>query len=185
MTTVFVSGSRSLGRLNDDVRARLDNMIEKGHRIIVGDANGADKAMQTYLAGKGYSNVTIFHVGKSPRNNIGMWPTQNVEAGEQRSGRDFYAQKDKKMAVLADFGFVLWDGKSAGSVQNMLWLADRGKKLVVYLAPQHDFHSFSGEGDLLDFLAGCDEATIDEIGRKIALPESLKAGSKRQPSLGL
>jgi hypothetical protein len=32
-------------------------MIEKGFQILVGDANGADKAIQRYLAEKSYPNV--------------------------------------------------------------------------------------------------------------------------------
>ena len=47
MTTVFLSGSRHLSRINDKIRGRLENMTTGGLHIIVGDANGADKVMQT------------------------------------------------------------------------------------------------------------------------------------------
>ena len=43
---VFVAGSRQISRLPAEVRSRLDTMIEKGFQILVGDANGADKAVQ-------------------------------------------------------------------------------------------------------------------------------------------
>ena len=33
-----------------EVGTRLDTMIEKGFQILVGDANGADKAVQRYPA---------------------------------------------------------------------------------------------------------------------------------------
>jgi hypothetical protein len=44
MSTVFVAGSRQVSRLPAEVKTRLDKMIEKGFQILVGDANGADKA---------------------------------------------------------------------------------------------------------------------------------------------
>ena len=54
MTKVFIAGSRRLSRLNAEVKRRIDTMIEKDFTILVGDANGADKAVQRYLAEKGY-----------------------------------------------------------------------------------------------------------------------------------
>jgi hypothetical protein len=45
-TAVFVAGSRQIPRLPAEVRSRLGTMIEKGFQILVGDANGADKAVQ-------------------------------------------------------------------------------------------------------------------------------------------
>jgi hypothetical protein len=37
-------------RFRAEVRARVDTMIEKSFQILVGGANGADKAVQRYLA---------------------------------------------------------------------------------------------------------------------------------------
>ena len=45
MTTIFLSGSRRLSRINLAIHKHLENMISCGLHIIVGDANGADKAM--------------------------------------------------------------------------------------------------------------------------------------------
>jgi hypothetical protein len=53
-STVFGAGSRQISRLPAEVKTRLDTMIEKGFQILVGDANGADKAVQRYLADKSY-----------------------------------------------------------------------------------------------------------------------------------
>lgn len=52
MTKVFIAGSRQLSRLNAEVKRRIDTMIEKGFTVLVGDANGADKAVQRYRVGK-------------------------------------------------------------------------------------------------------------------------------------
>lgn len=185
MTTVFLSGSRKIGRLSDDIRRRIDNMVEKRLNIVTGDANGADKAMQGYLAERDYRNVTIYYVGDAPRNNVGNWPVTNVIGQKKALGRDFYAQKDKEMAKIADFGFVLWDGQSSGSVQNMVWLSQEGKKLVVYFSPEKEFYNIGTEDELLTLLAKCGGEVLNEIGRKISLPEKLKSAGGQQASLDL
>ena len=43
------------------------------------------------------------------------------------------------MSDEADYGFMLWEGKSIGTLHNILNLADRGKQVVVYFASEKDF----------------------------------------------
>ncbi len=185
MTRVFLSGSRVLSRLDDHARQRLDNMIENALDIVVGDASGADKAMQTYLADRHYRRVTVFYVGQKPRNNVGSWEARAVTAEGIVAGRDFYATKDKAMVAVADVGFVLWDGKSIGSVQNMARLVHAGKKLVVYCAPDREFKVIGDERELFDLLEERGQEFLTEIERKIELPSSLADRLLRQRSLGL
>lgn len=185
MTIVFLSGSRKIGRLNEEIRLRIDSMIEKRLGLVIGDANGADKAMQAYLAESDYRDVTVYFVGDAPRNNIGRWPEKHVLAHESLSGRDYYAQKDKHMSTLADFGFILWNGQSAGSVQNMLWLLSDKKKVVVYLSPQGRFYNVKTQDELIEMLLMCDEETLDDLGKKVALPDRLQRANRRQTSLSL
>ena len=94
MTTVFLSGSRGISRLNDKVRDSVKNMMDKKFRIIVGDANGADKALQEFLSDLKYSNVMVFCSGQVCRNNVGNWDIRKVIVDEKLRGRDFYTQKD-------------------------------------------------------------------------------------------
>ena len=183
MTTVFLSGSRTIGRINNEVRFRLDNMIENDHAIVVGDANGADKAMQAYLAEREYGDVTVYFVGDAPRNNVGGWPEKRVPADEKLPGRNFYSQKDRYMSKLADFGLVLWNGKSAGSVQNMIWLLSNGKKAVVYLSLRGRFCNLKTQDELIEMLSSFGEEVLDDIGKKIALPIQLQKSNRRQASM--
>ncbi|WP_072387104.1 hypothetical protein [Hyphomicrobium sp. CS1BSMeth3] len=185
MTTVFLSGSRSVSRLDEAVWARLDNMVESGLDIVVGDANGADKAMQAHLAKRGYVKVIVFHVGAKPRNNLGPWATRMVPTSEAQSGRDFYAAKDKEMAGATDIGFVVWDGKSAGSVQNMVWLVEAHKNLVVFSVPDGTFYVLKSENELSDFLRGRGGDVLKEIRRKIHLPDWLRPAAPRQRTMEL
>ena len=57
MTKVFIAGSRQLSRLTADVKRRIDTMIEKGFTILIGDANGADKAVQRFQRELGIEHV--------------------------------------------------------------------------------------------------------------------------------
>ena len=76
MSTVFVAGSRQISQLPAEVGSRLDTMIEKGLQILVGDANGADKAVQRYFADRSYPNVLVHCMKDHCRNNVGDWPTR-------------------------------------------------------------------------------------------------------------
>jgi len=60
MTTVFIGGSRAISRLNKTIRQQLDELIAKNCEFYIGDANGADRAVQQYLEEKHYRNVTVF-----------------------------------------------------------------------------------------------------------------------------
>ena len=46
-------------------------MIEKGFQILVGDANGADKAIQRYFADRSYPNVLVPCSGTTTGTNVG------------------------------------------------------------------------------------------------------------------
>jgi hypothetical protein len=116
MATVFVAGSRQISRLPAEVRSRLDTMIEKGFQILVGDANGADKAVQRYLADRSYPHVLVHCMKDHCRNNVGNWPTREVAAPRGARGFDYYSLKDRAMAAAAEYGLMLWDGKSRGTV---------------------------------------------------------------------
>jgi hypothetical protein len=70
MTTVFIGGSRAVARLNPMVREKLDDLMRRGCRILIGDANGADKAVQQHYAERGYRNLVVYCMDRC-RNNVG------------------------------------------------------------------------------------------------------------------
>ena len=85
MHSVFVAGSRALSKLNTQVKERLDNIVKQNFTVLVGDANGADKAVQRYLAEREYQHVVIYCM-EVCRNNVGNWPTHahTAESGTRR-----------------------------------------------------------------------------------------------------
>ena len=167
MTTVFISGSRKISRLNQEVRDRLKNVLARQFEVIVGDANGADKAVQKYLLDEHYTHVTVFCSGNTCRNNVGNWEVSKVEVAPNIKGRDFYTKKDKEMAKIADYGFVLWDGKGPGSYGNIMELLKRNKKALVYFSPEKSFLTISKLDDAKSLLSKCDAISRNEITRKI------------------
>ena len=46
MTKVFISGSMRIKRLDNNVLARINNILEKHYDVIVGDAGGVDTSVQ-------------------------------------------------------------------------------------------------------------------------------------------
>ena len=142
MAKVFIGGSRQISRLTAPVLERLHAIMEKELSVIVGDSyhpKGADKAVQDYFFSKGYQNVEVFCSGSACRNNVGHWNTRNIDTTTRDKGRNFYTVKDRAMALEATYGFMVWDGKSKGTLLNVFRLLRQGKKVVVYITAEHRF----------------------------------------------
>lgn len=163
MTTVFLGGSRKITKLPTTVADRLDTIISSGFDIVVGDAPGADKALQKYLLDASYEKVTVYCSGDGCRNNLGEWHQNLVSAGKETKGFKFFAAKDREMAKLADFGLMIWDGQSPGTVLNVLRLIKAGKKAVLIDTPQKAAFNFTTLRDWLIFISGCDKRFVDSL----------------------
>ncbi len=169
MTKVFIAGSRQIVRLPAEVKNRIDTMVEKGFQILVGDANGADKAVQRYLADKAYPNVLVHCMENHCRNNVGTWPTLQVAAPKGARGFDYYSLKDRAMADAAEYGLMLWDGKSKGTINNVLNLSRGNKLVVVYVAPAKTFQTVRSAEDLRVLLAKGDPTSVDRLVHELQL----------------
>jgi hypothetical protein len=153
MSIVFVAGSRQISLLPAEARTRLDTMIEKGFQILVGDANGADKAIQRHRSDRSYQNVLVHCMKDHCRNNVGNWPTREVAAPRDAKGFGYHSRKDRAMAEAAEHGLMLWDGKSKGTVNNVVNLSRDHKPVVVYVASTKQFRTIKSLDDLNDLLA--------------------------------
>ncbi len=175
MSTVFIGGSRHVSRLSDQVKERLDNIIGSGLQIVVGDAAGVDKAVQQYLMDVSYPHVVVFCSGDRPRNNLGLWETCKVAAPKHLRGFQFFAAKDREMAKKADFGLMIWDGKSAGTALNVLRLVRAGKKAVLLNVADKQTITFKTSHDWSVFLSRCDRGLVEDL-RTRATPEEWMPG---------
>jgi hypothetical protein len=155
MSTIFIGGSRDIHSLPDEIKSRLDTIMEQAHRVVLGDANGVDKAVQKYLADNCYPNVTLFCSGAEPLNNIGKWIVRTVGTGGTIKDYKFYAAKDRDMAREADFGLMIWDGMSPGTLLNLVRLSQAGKITVLYDLSHKDIFNFKMAEQIRAFILGC------------------------------
>lgn len=182
MKKVFIGGSRRLGRLNPQVRLRAKNMIKEELQVLVGDANGADKAIQRFFSDQGYKNVIVYFAGEACRNNLGSWSTHKVEVDRARRDFKFFTAKDIAMSEEADYGFMIWDGESQGTVNNILNLLERGKKVVVYHSSSKEFMTLRNAFDATELLKRIDPELAEALDRKVGLRRRVAAS---QQSLSL
>ena len=175
MQSVFVAGSRALSKLNAQITARLDNVVKQGFTVLVGDANGADKAVQRYLAEHEYQRVIIYCMDVC-RNNIGKWPVRAHPAQELRRDRHYYGIKDLAMAKDATWGFMIWDGASKGTLTNVVNLLKMQKKILLYSAPEKDFFTLRTREDLDRALTVSGIEDVDGLLASLVPREAESAG---------
>lgn len=168
MNRVFISGSRKITRLSPEVRARLDNIAKSGFTVLIGDANGADKAVQSYFAQCAYPNVVVFCAGGICRNNVGGWQIRGIAPNGKR-GFEFYAAKDLAMAQEATHGFMLWDAKSKGTLNNMLNMLKLSKKALVFFTPEQEFYNLADFNNLQQLLTRCAPMDLEKFASELPL----------------
>jgi hypothetical protein len=173
MTKVFIAGSRKLYRLSPEVKTRIDTMIEKGFTILVGDANGADKAVQRYLADKGFRDVIIHCMAADCRNNVGSWPTREIAAPPGARGFAYYSTKDQAMVDDAAYGLMLWDGESKGTLNSVINMVRQQKPVVLYFAPQKTFQNIRSADDVNALLGKCDRERVQRFERELGIEHPL------------
>jgi hypothetical protein len=59
------------------------------------------------------------------------------------------------MTDEATVGLMVWDGNSAGTLLNVFRLLSQQKKVVVYAAPEKQFHELKSLGQWDEFIARC------------------------------
>ena len=168
MTKVFIGGSRHVSRLPAIVRERIDRIIEKGLPVIIGDAAGADKAIQTYLSKQHYRNVEVFCAGSAARNNVGGWLLRKISGAARPGSLDFYTEKDRAMTDEATVGLMVWDGKSAGTLLNAFRLLNQEKKVVVYVGPAKQFRELRNLSQWDEFISACGVEIRQKIQQRAA-----------------
>lgn len=169
MTKVFIGGSRRLARLHAEVRLRLDRFIEAQVTILIGDANGADKAVQRYLKSRGYDKVEVFCMQGHCRNNVGGWRLREIPGSGNKKDFLYHAIKDELMAREATFGFMVWNSKSKGTFANVKRLIQQQKPVQLYNIYTRQFLELRTEADWDDFVAQC-PVEVQELAASLTVP---------------
>ena len=156
---IFIAGPRAINKLNKSVIHRIKNIIDNNYNIIVGDANGVDKAVQNFCYEQNYRNVKIYATKGKARNNIGNWYVHNVDVPKNLKGFDFYAAKDYEMAKDADYGLMIWNGISKGTLNNTINLLEMGKETVLYYSLEERLYVIKSLDGMKEFINRCDDKT--------------------------
>lgn len=168
MTTIFISGSREIPFLPNEVKSRIDRMIDSEMDIVVGDSErGVDSTVLRYLESRSYENVSVYTIHDAPRakNRLDSWNICKVDPsaiakmdkeGKIRNRRELETAKDEEMGRIADYGLVIWQSTyknrfgrtsvSKGSLRNMYQMLSSQKPVVLYEVSEDDaddtaFHS--------------------------------------------
>ncbi|UGA43757.1 hypothetical protein HU230_0036840 [Bradyrhizobium quebecense] len=183
MTTVFIAGSISINRLHKKVQERIGRIVSSDLDVVVGDADGADTSIQKCLHAYQAEKVTVYCTGELPRNNVANWPVQNVTSKAKPGSRAYFTAKDLEMARTSDYGLMIWDCKSTGTLSNVIELLRERKKSVVFVNKSSDFINVSDKAGLhllLTFMSAHARAKAEE---KINLSSVIASISQEQLSL--
>lgn len=183
MTTVFIAGSISIIHLHEKFKKRIENVIASDLNVVVGDADGADTSIQDCLLQKGAKQVTVYCSGDQPRNNLADWPFRNVYPDAARGSRAYFTAKDLEMARASDYGLMIWDCKSTGTLSNIIELLKDNKKSVVFVNKNKDFLTVSDSPGLENLLTFMSDHARMKAEEKISLSSRIASLKQKQYAL--
>ena len=180
MTTVFVAGSMNIKHLDQEFIDRLATIVSSSFHVVVGDADGADKSIQQALLELKTDRVVVYCSGLRPRNNVGNWTVHNVLPDAPEGTRAYFTAKDIEMAKTADYGLMMWDTRSTGTLSNVIELLRRGKKSVVFVNKHREFITVSTPKGLNDLVDTMSEGARAKADSKIGLTSTLERFARQQ-----
>lgn len=183
MNKVFISGSIQIKKLSQKVLDRIDKIVDSELEVIVGDAKGVDSSIQNYLKEKHFNSVKVYCSGAKPRNNLGEWSTNKVSTDAKPGTRAFFTAKDRKMAEDCDYGFMIWDSKSTGTLSNTVELLKSSKYSVVFINKLNKFLNIKTIDDLEDMVSYMSESDFIKADKKLSLTSKIESFKNVQTSL--
>lgn len=182
MDTVFIAGSIAISRLDPRVKERISKAVDAGLSVAVGDADGADASIQQHLASINAKRVTVYCSGDYPRNNVGDWIVEHVYPDATPGTRSYFTAKDLKMAAASNYGLMIWDAKSTGTLSNVIELLKAKKKSVVFVNKAKAFINVTDIHSLEKLLGNMSEVAKEKAEKKIGLSSKIAALDKYQYS---
>lgn len=133
---VFISGKVKYDRrISKRIQNELDSVMKANAKVIVGDAPGADKRVQDYLAEKSYRNVEVYTTDNEARNNVGNWKVNKISSDGYTDEREVRRQKDIAMTNAATRGFAISsddDREDSATSLNIKRMKEQGKQIDLY-----------------------------------------------------
>jgi hypothetical protein len=183
MTSVFISGSIRIKKIDSNVIQRLKNIISSNIGVIIGDADGVDSSIQEFLKSSGMRSVVVYCSGDTPRNNLGHWDTKKVSTSYKAGTRQYFTAKDKAMASDCDYGFMVWDTNSTGTLSNVIELVEKNKVGLVYINKTKGFIKVKNVQDLETLISFMSVASLKKADEKIGLFKKIESIKSIQQDL--
>ncbi len=159
---IYLAGSRvgvSTGRLPQSVRDRVGTIVRRGMRVVIGDANGADRALQMLLRELGHKDVSVIVGGSGRVRNLADpdWPVERIGADSPLTGKALMTIKDEAMGERATHGLMVWsdvytnrfgrESVSSGTLRNVWQLLSAGKPVALFYVPAGRFFDLKSLDD--------------------------------------
>ncbi len=183
MKNIFISGSMGIKSINKLVLERIENIINEQFTILVGDANGVDASIQQVLTNKSYKNVKVYCTGNYPRNNIGKWELVTVQTEHKPKTRLYFTAKDLEMANHCDYGLMIWDLKSTGTLSNVFQLLTQQKTSAVFVNKLRKFVKINNIKDFEYLISMMSDKAFEIADKKIHLKEKITTNRNKQLTL--
>ncbi|CAE6811507.1 hypothetical protein R69658_05426 [Paraburkholderia aspalathi] len=183
MPTVFIAGSITIKLLDVKVKECIDKIVKSNYDVLVGDADGADTSIQQYLSESAVERAIVYCSGWTPRNNLGNWTVHHVETSHAPGSRAFFTAKDLEMAKAADYGLMIWDAKSTGTLSNVIELLRRKKKARVFVNKDKVFKDVGDVAQLEQLVSRMSEAALKKADAKIRLFEKINTLKHEQSDM--
>jgi len=180
MHKVFISGSMKIKNLDENVLGRINNIIDSNYQVLVGDASGVDSSIQEYLNKKQSKSVIVYCSGSKPRNNIGHWLTEKIYTNSSPGTRAYFTAKDIKMAEDCDYGFMVWDTRSTGTLSNAIELLKRKKIALVYINKTKEFLKVKEGTDLEKLFSYMSDTAFNKADEKLKLKDKVESLKNEQ-----
>lgn len=180
MTTVFIAGSMTIKNLDLKVRERIANVVALNYDVVVGDADGVDCSIQKLLKESGANKTTVYCAGDRPRNNVGQWPVRCVTTYHSPGSRAYFTAKDIEMAKDADYGLMIWDAKSPGTLSNVIELLTQKKNALVFINKEKEFKKVVDVSGLDELLSVMSDHARMKADAKIQLLERVSGLRSRE-----
>jgi hypothetical protein len=180
MTTVFIAGSMTIKNLDHRVKERIANVIALDYDVVVGDADGVDCSIQQLLKESGANKATVYCAGDRPRNNVGHWPVHCVTTYHSPGSRAYFTAKDIEMAKDADYGLMIWDAKSPGTLSNVIELLTLKKNALVFINKEKEFKKVVDVTGLDELLSVMSDHAKTKADAKIQLFDRISGLRSRE-----
>jgi hypothetical protein len=169
--------------LDKNVVERINNILNSGYQVIIGDADGIDSSVQEYLKSKVCDSVVVYCSGEQPRNNLGNWVLERVSTNASPGTRAFFTAKDLKMSEDCDYGLMVWDSKSMGTLKNAIELLKRKKMSLVYVNKVKEFIKVKDVTDFERLISYMSETSFVKADKKLNIRNNIEALKHEQGTL--